>query len=131
MSIRNLPIIFETLADYSKMTSDVDVLTEYARQSLAKQITTQYAGNSHVLKVLTVSGKVEKLIADSIQQTEHGNYLSIDPNDSQAILESMAKEVERAIINGAITNYFMFSCSSDVFTTNDRKIFPSNSNSFL
>ncbi|MFJ8063805.1 flagellar biosynthesis protein FlhA [Psychrobacillus sp. NPDC096426] len=96
VSIRNLPIIFETLADYSKMTSDVDVLTEYTRQSLAKQITTQYVGNNHVLKVLTVSGRVEKLIADSIQQTEHGNYLSIDPNDSQAILESMAKEIERA-----------------------------------
>lgn len=96
VSIRNLPIIFETLADYSKMTSDADVLTEYSRQSLAKQITAQYAGNSNVLKVLTVSGKVEKLIADSIQQTEHGNYLSIDPNDSQAILESMAKEIERA-----------------------------------
>lgn len=96
VSIRNLPIIFETLADYSKMTSDVDILTEYTRQSLAKQITTQYAGNNHVLKVLTVSGKVEKLIADSIQQTEHGNYLSIDPNDSQAILETMAREVERA-----------------------------------
>lgn len=95
VSIRNLPIIFETLADYSKMTSDVDVLTEYARQSLAKQITAQYAGNNHVLKVLTVSGRVEKLIADSIQQTEHGNYLSIDPNDSQSILESMAKEIER------------------------------------
>ncbi|MFF2752582.1 flagellar biosynthesis protein FlhA [Psychrobacillus sp. NPDC058041] len=96
VSIRNLPIIFETLADYSKMTSDVDILTEYTRQSLAKQITTQYAGNNHVLKVLTVSGRVEKLIADSIQQTEHGNYLSIDPNDSQAILESMAREIERA-----------------------------------
>ncbi|QFF98548.1 flagellar biosynthesis protein FlhA [Psychrobacillus glaciei] len=96
VSVRNLPIIFETLADYSKMTSDVDILTEYTRQSLAKQITTQYAGNNHVLKVLTVSGRVEKLIADSIQQTEHGNYLSIDPNDSQAILESMAKEIERA-----------------------------------
>ncbi|WP_144509241.1 flagellar biosynthesis protein FlhA [Bacillus sp. FJAT-22090] len=96
VSIRNLPIIFETLADYSKMTSDVDILTEYTRQSLAKQITTQYAGNNHVLKVLTVSGKVEKLIADSIQQTEHGNYLSIDPNDSQAILETMAREIERA-----------------------------------
>ena len=27
-------------------------------------------GNSHVLKVLTVSGKVEKMIADSIQQTD-------------------------------------------------------------
>ena len=35
-SVRNLPIIFETLADYSKYTSDVDVLTEYVRQALSK-----------------------------------------------------------------------------------------------
>lgn len=95
VSIRNLPIIFETLADYSKMTSDVDILTEYVRQSLARQITTQYAGTQANLKVLTVSGRVEKLIADSIQQTEHGNFLSIDPSDSQNILESIAKEVDR------------------------------------
>lgn len=95
VSIRNLPIIFETLADYSKLTSDVDVLTEYVRQSLARQITTQYSNGEQELKVLTVSAKVEKMIADSIQQTDHGNYLAMDPNDSQAILESIAKEVER------------------------------------
>ena len=68
----------------------------------------------NVLKVLTVSGKVEKLIADSIQQTEHGNYLSIDPNDSQAILESMAKEIERVINNGTVANYSLFTCCKNV-----------------
>ena len=61
------------------MTSDIDVLTEYVRQALARQITNQYVAMIKSLKVVTVSGKVEKLIADSIQQTEHGNYLSIDP----------------------------------------------------
>lgn len=95
VSVRNLPIIFETLADYSKLTSDVDVLTEYVRQGLARQITTQYVGNQPELKVLTVSAKVEKAVADSIQQTEHGNYLAIDPQMSQAILEAISKEVER------------------------------------
>ena len=95
VSVRNLPIIFETLADYSKLTSDVDVLTEYVRQGLARQITTQYVGNQPELKVLTVSAKVEKIVADSIQQTEHGNYLAIDPQMSQMILEAISKEVER------------------------------------
>ena len=96
--IRNLPVIFETLADYSKYTSDVDVLTEYVRQALARQITTQYAAAGQSLKVLTVSGKVEKMIADTIQQTEQGNYLSIDPSHSQEILESTAREVERVAL---------------------------------
>ncbi len=95
VSVRNLPIIFETLADYSKLTSDVDVLTEYVRQSLARQITAQHVGNEHELKVLTVSAGIEKMIADSIQQTEHGNYLAMDPQMSQSILEAMSKEIER------------------------------------
>ncbi|MFY0517157.1 flagellar biosynthesis protein FlhA [Lysinibacillus sphaericus] len=95
VSVRNLPIIFETLADYAKLTSDTDILTEYVRQSLARQITSQYVGDSSSLKVITVSGKVEKMIADSIQQTDHGNYLAMDPQDSQIVLESIAAEVER------------------------------------
>ena len=95
VSIRNLPIIFETLADYSKLTSDTDILTEYVRQALARQITAQYANGQPSLKVITVSGKVEKLVADSIQQTDHGNYLAMDPNDSQLVLEAIAREVER------------------------------------
>ncbi|MFF2794432.1 flagellar biosynthesis protein FlhA [Lysinibacillus xylanilyticus] len=95
VSVRNLPIIFETLADYAKLTSDTDILTEYVRQSLARQITSQYVGDSTSLKVITVSGKVEKMIADSIQQTDHGNYLAMDPQDSQTILEIIAAEVER------------------------------------
>ncbi len=95
VSVRNLPIIFETLADYSKLTSDTDILTEYVRQALARQITSQYVNGQPSLKVITVSGRVEKLVADSIQQTDHGNYLAMDPNDSQSVLEAIAREVER------------------------------------
>ncbi|WP_100330926.1 flagellar biosynthesis protein FlhA [Bacillus xiapuensis] len=95
VSIRNLPIIFETLADYGKMTSDTDLLTEYVRQALSRQITRQYSENDQTLKVITLSGGIEKLIADSVQQTEHGNFLSIDPTDSQRILESIASQVEQ------------------------------------
>lgn len=98
VSIRNLPIIFETLADYAKYTSDVDLLTEYVRQGLARQITNQYASSDKTLKVVTVSGKVEKLIADHIQQTEQGSYLTIDPHQSQTILESIAQEIERVAL---------------------------------
>lgn len=93
VSIRNLPIIFETLADYGRMTSDTEILAEYVRQALARQITGQYVADGH-LKVLTLSGKVEKMITDHIQQTEHGNYLSMDPADSQRLLESITAKLE-------------------------------------
>ena len=93
VSIRNLPVIFETLADFGRMTNDTDILAEYVRQALARQITSQYVTGDH-LKVLTIAGRVEKKIADSIQQTEQGSYLSLDPADSQKILESVAGKLE-------------------------------------
>ena len=100
VSIRNLTIIFETLADFGKMSTDTDLLTEYVRQALARQITNQFLEEGNVLKVVTVSGKIEKMIADGVQQTEHGNYLSIDPNDSQSILEAVANQVEQLSLIG-------------------------------
>ncbi|KAF0825838.1 flagellar biosynthesis protein FlhA [Cytobacillus firmus] len=95
VSIRNLPVIFETLADFAKSTSDTDLLTEYARQSLARQITSQFSQQGDSIKVVTLSGRVEKMVAEGVQQTEHGNYLSMDPTVSQNILESIASQVEQ------------------------------------
>ncbi|WP_191561714.1 flagellar biosynthesis protein FlhA [Metabacillus idriensis] len=94
VSIRNLPVIFESLADYGKLTTDTELLGEYVRQALAKQITSQYT-TSETLKVVTLSGRVEKAVAEGVQQTEHGNYLSLEPDISQAIIESIAKEMEQ------------------------------------
>ncbi|WP_077309547.1 flagellar biosynthesis protein FlhA [Terribacillus halophilus] len=95
VSVRNLPVIFETLADFGRMTTDTDLLAEYARQALAPQITKQYAQGNQPLQVITVSGTVEKLIADHIQQTEHGNYLSLDPDSQQQIVQSVMQQAER------------------------------------
>ncbi|WP_339227725.1 flagellar biosynthesis protein FlhA [Oceanobacillus sp. FSL K6-2867] len=95
ISIRNLPIIFETLADFSKMTNDTELLGEYVRQALSSQITKQFAGDDMQMKVITVSGKVEKLIADHIQQTEHGNYLALDPDSQQEIIKTIHTEAEK------------------------------------
>ncbi len=95
ISIRNLPIIFETLADYGQMTKDMDLVSEYVRQSLSRQISKQFTTPGEPLYVITLSGSVEKKVADSVQQTEHGNFLSMDPTQSQQILESAAQETER------------------------------------
>ncbi|MGY3713904.1 flagellar biosynthesis protein FlhA [Sutcliffiella cohnii] len=100
VSIRNLPVIFEVLADYGKVTVDTDLLTEYVRQALNKQITNQYVVPGETLKVVTLSGKIEKLIADHIQQTEHGNFLSLDPNTSMEVVQKVAEQMDQFNIYG-------------------------------
>ncbi|TLS36647.1 flagellar biosynthesis protein FlhA [Pseudalkalibacillus caeni] len=95
VSIRNLGVILETLADYSPKAKDPDLLAEYARQALSRQITSQYINPGESLKVLTAGASVEKLMAESIQHTEHGNYLSLDPETSQKIYQMVLDQVNR------------------------------------
>jgi flagellar biosynthesis protein FlhA len=100
ISIRDLVTIFETLADYGKFTKDPEVLTEYVRQSLSRQITQQYATASEPLKVITVSPAVEKKIADAVQQSDKGSYLAMDPASSQAIYQRLSEQVNRLVQSG-------------------------------
>lgn len=92
ISIRNLLIVLETLADYAPQTKDVDLLTEYVRQALSRQITRQYAPDNESLKVITAGASLEKKFADSVHRTEQGNYLSIDPESSQAIFQIITEQ---------------------------------------
>ncbi|GGK13626.1 flagellar biosynthesis protein FlhA [Caldalkalibacillus thermarum] len=101
VSIRNLPLILESLADHASHTKDPDLLTEYVRQSLARQITHQYAGDNGSLKVITAGASLEKRIADAIQQTEQGPYLALDPETTQQIYQAVLEEVKRVQQVGA------------------------------
>ncbi|WP_276352486.1 flagellar biosynthesis protein FlhA [Cohnella caldifontis] len=100
ISIRDLVTIFETLADYGRYTKDPEVLTEYVRQNLSRQITQQYAPQSEPLKVITISPQVEKKIAEAVQQSDQGSYLAMDPASSQSIYQKLTEQVNRLVQAG-------------------------------
>lgn len=95
VSIRNLTTILETLADYAVATKDTDILTEYVRQALSRQITQQFSPAGEALKVITVGASIEKRFATAIQRTEQGSYLSLDPEATQQIYEALVEQVQR------------------------------------
>lgn len=101
ISIRDMVTILETLADYGTYTKDPDILTEYVRQALSRQITLQYVtGEDGQLNVITVSPALEKTIAESVQQTEQGSYLAMDPNISQRIFQNVNDQVNQMVQSG-------------------------------
>jgi flagellar biosynthesis protein FlhA len=100
ISVRDLVTIMESLADYGGYTKDHDILTEYVRQALSRQITQQYAGGGDALKVITVGPSLEKKIAESVQQTDQGSYLALDPSSSQTIFHKLNEQVTRAVQGG-------------------------------
>lgn len=93
VSIRDLVTIFETLADYGTYTKDPDVLTEYVRQALSRQITQQFSDGHEPLKVITLGPGAEKKIAESVQQTDQGSYLAMDPASSQVLYRRVNEEI--------------------------------------
>ncbi|MCX7568533.1 flagellar biosynthesis protein FlhA [Tumebacillus sp. DT12] len=100
ISIRDLVTIMETLADTVLYTKDPDILTEYVRQSLARQITNQYKGPGGPVQVITLSPNVEKLIVENIQSSDQGTYLALDPRVSQQIYQRLAEQVQQLTVMG-------------------------------
>ena len=100
ISIRDMVTIVETLADYGTYTKDPDVLTEYVRQALSRQITQQYTLKGETMRVITVGPNLEKKIAESVQQSEQGSYLALDPVSSQTLYQKLTEQVNRLIQSG-------------------------------
>ena len=78
VSIRDMVTIMEILADYARMTRDVDVLTEYVRQGLKRQITRQYSGEENRIRVITLDPAIEESLKIR-QQSDFGSYLAVEP----------------------------------------------------
>ena len=93
VSIRDLVTIFETLADYAPVTRDPDMLTEYVRQSLSRTISKKFVAGKKA-KVVTLDRDLEERIMNSVQQTEQGSYLTLDPAVTKDIMNSLSKQME-------------------------------------
>jgi len=94
ISIRDMVTILETLADSAQLTKDTDILTEYVRHALARQISKQYAQNN-TLTCLTVDPGLENKISGAVQRTEAGSYVALEPQVLQAILASISSELPK------------------------------------
>ncbi|GHU74438.1 flagellar biosynthesis protein FlhA [Clostridia bacterium] len=94
LSIRDLVTVLETLADYSHVTRDTDMLTEYVRQALRRHISKQYfePGSN---TVITLDPELEQQIMSSVQQTEQGSFLALDPSVTQKIFSNLNAEVSK------------------------------------
>lgn len=101
VSIRNLVSILEALADHARSTRDVNILTEYARQKLSRQLSKTYFPFGQA-KVVTLEQPLENMLMEAIDQNENGTFLAIDPMKTQGILASLATEVRKLMQMGEL-----------------------------
>ncbi len=100
VSIRDLQSICETLADYGPMVKDPEILTEYVRQALARTITKPYETEDEKLHLITIQQELEDRMAKSLQKTDQGTYLAIDPEFMRQLVQAVNVEVKQVVNMG-------------------------------
>jgi len=93
VAIRDLKTIFSTLAQWGEIERDTLTLTEHVRSGLKRYITHKYAGAANTLAVYLLDADIEDLVKNAIRRTEKGNYLALEPEITQEIIEAVGKEI--------------------------------------
>ncbi len=93
VSIRNLVVILETLADFAAVSKEPTFLVEKVRQALARQICLQYADDSHTIHVMTLDPGLEQRIVDSRVETAGGLVPALPPDTQRAWINALMNAV--------------------------------------
>ena len=90
--IRDIETILETLADYAPTVKDLDMLTEYVRQSLKRTITHRFT-EAGQLKVISLDANIENQIMGAVKKVDTGSYLALEPKLIQEIINATTREL--------------------------------------
>ena len=82
VSIRNIVVILETLANFGPITHNAWDLTEKVREALGLQICKQYADEDNTLRVMSLSQELSQLLLDHTAKSAGTEpFVALDPVD--------------------------------------------------
>ncbi|HCL4548589.1 TPA: flagellar biosynthesis protein FlhA [Clostridium botulinum] len=94
VSIKDMVTILESLADNSRNTKDIEVLTEYVRFSLARSICNPLIDENGALTVITLDPSIEQTISNNIQKSMQGSFPALDPDTTSNILNGLKQKLD-------------------------------------
>jgi flagellar biosynthesis protein FlhA len=97
--IKDMVTIMESLADNSRVTKDLELLTEYVRFALARTICNPLVDERGAITVATLSPEVEEMVSSNIQKSMQGSFPAVDPDTTGKILNS---------IKGVLDNVYFY-----------------------
>ena len=99
VSVRDLVSIMETLADTATFTKDPEVLAEYVRRTLSRNISRQYIQNN-TLTCITLDPQTENQIVSGVQHSDRGSFVNLDPGSMQQFINSLSSEIQKLTATG-------------------------------
>ena len=92
--IKDLVQILEALIDYSKVTKNVDVLTEYVRHAIGDTIAALYKDDNNLIHAAAIGEELESNITEALQnQKEAVQTLGLSPD----LLNELKAQFEKAL----------------------------------
>lgn len=92
--IKDLVQILESLIDYSKVTKNIEVLTEYVRHSLGETISSLYKDSNNVIHAAAVGEVLEEYITNSLsQQGDATQTLGLTPDMLSKLNEKINQQL--------------------------------------
>ena len=92
--IKDLSTIVECIIDSSSDTRDIDTLIGNIRVELKRTITRKFCDNGQ-MKVMTLDGEAERLIASNLIKGERGVYLALSPDIMQKFISRLSENVKK------------------------------------
>ncbi len=111
--VRNLETILEALGDWAPRTKDTDILTEYARNALARNICQLYKDGQNVIRAITLDPKAEDLVNAHVERSERGAFLNLPPETQSRLTQVVRQKIEEAMPNAGGQNIVVL-CSPQI-----------------
>jgi type III secretion protein V len=90
VSLRNARLLLETTLEWSQKERDPDVVADYVRLALKRQLCHEVARDG-LIEVVLLSPELEDQLRNAIRQTSQGSYLDLDPETEQIILDRLGE----------------------------------------
>ena len=91
--IRNMRIVLETVVEWGTREKDPDILAEYVRAALSRQISHKYADGDRFIPAFVVESDAEETIRNALRQSSAGTFLSMEAHQSRTLLANIKKAV--------------------------------------
>jgi len=100
ISIKNLTLILETIADMASVTKNPDDLSEQARKRLGTYFVKDYEVEHNKLVALTLDPKLEQILVQRVKKSQFDIGLAMDPELTQGIIEEIVPRIEEMTNDG-------------------------------
>jgi flagellar biosynthesis protein FlhA len=100
VSIRDLPVILESLADYGRQSDDPASLIQRVRTALARSITEQYLAEDGAIHAFMLDPRLEEQVASAMRETPSGVLVALPPDTIETVLANIQSAIQQTVTAG-------------------------------